>query len=92
MLIRLLYVLLFSCSLSLSLSRLWQHVSAALRKNDQETATTEKCKIEDAQREAVRRREEEKVRSQPSLLFIYLSIFRLEQGKVIPRPPGCAVG
>jgi hypothetical protein len=41
--------------------RLWQHVSAALRKNDQETATTEKCKIEDAQREAVRKRDEEKV-------------------------------
>jgi hypothetical protein len=64
----------FSLSLSL-LSRLWQHVSAALRKNDQETATTEKCKIEDAQREAVRRREEEKVRSQPSLLFIYFFIY-----------------
>jgi hypothetical protein len=40
--------------------RLWQHVSTALRKNDQETATTEKCKIEDAQREAVRRRDEQK--------------------------------
>jgi hypothetical protein len=81
----------YSRVLSLSLSRLWQHVSAALRKNDQETATTEKCKIEDAQREAVRRREEEKVRSQPSI--IYLSIYPfLEQGKVIPRPPGCAVG
>jgi hypothetical protein len=45
--------------------RLWQHVSVALRKNDQETATTEKCKLEDAQREAVRKRDEEKVTYQP---------------------------
>jgi len=40
--------------------RLWQNVTAALRKNDQTAATDEKCKLENAQREAVRKREEEK--------------------------------
>jgi len=44
--------------------RLWQNVTAALRKNDQTTATDEKCKLENAQREAVRKREEEKAQYQ----------------------------
>ena len=43
--------ILYSC-------RLWSKLTAAIRKNDMEAATQSKAAVEDAQREAVKQREE----------------------------------
>jgi Oxysterol-binding protein len=43
--------ILYSC-------RLWSKLTAAIRKNDMEAATQSKAAVEDAQREATKRREE----------------------------------
>jgi oxysterol-binding protein-related protein 8 len=47
--------------------RLWKKVTDALRKKDQDTATEEKTRIEDMQREEASRRAEEGVQWRPRL-------------------------
>jgi len=58
--------------------KLWRKVSLALMANDQETATDEKFTIEEAQREAVKDREERGITYEPRH-------FRNEDGEWIYR-------
>jgi hypothetical protein len=46
-------------------SRLWAGVTQAIKNSDMESATAEKSKIEDAQRERARHREASGARHQP---------------------------
>ncbi|SCV71681.1 BQ2448_3269 [Microbotryum intermedium] len=66
--------------------RLWSKVTAAIKKNDLDAATDAKTVIEDAQREAVRRREEEGATFKPRFFELtadneYRPIFKVPIGR-----------
>ncbi len=62
--------------------RLWQKVTAALRVNDQETATNEKCKLEEQQREDARQREETKVFTFINTLLLLFFSLKTKKKKI----------